>query len=253
MDKLNFLQDGALKLPPGFRFQPTDEEIVFQYLARKTFSSPLPASVVPEISLCKYDPWDFPGGDDEEQDRYFFTKKEPKYGNGNRSNRTTGSGYWKASGTDKRITSSKARDIMGMRKTLVFHRGKPPHGSRTDWIIHEYRLVNSATSGSNLSTQALQQVGNWVFCRLFLKKRGTDQNEERAAAGKEKSVRKYEFMRSSTEMDDADADDDVERSSSSSSSSNSSCGSSFVTNNEATSSHQVHGFNDQQTNHWQWL
>ncbi|XP_035832252.1 NAC domain-containing protein 83 isoform X2 [Helianthus annuus] len=28
-----------------------------------------------------------------------------------------------------------------MKKTLVFYKGKPPHGSRTDWIMHEYRLA----------------------------------------------------------------------------------------------------------------
>ncbi|GFZ03927.1 NAC (No Apical Meristem) domain transcriptional regulator superfamily protein [Actinidia rufa] len=66
MNKLNFVQ-GDVKLPPGFRFQPTDEENVFHYLAHKIFSLPLPSSVVPEIILSKFDPWDLPG--DGEQDR----------------------------------------------------------------------------------------------------------------------------------------------------------------------------------------
>lgn len=52
---------GALKLPPGFRFHPTDEELVLQYLRRKVFSCPLPASIIPEIDLGKYNPWDLPG------------------------------------------------------------------------------------------------------------------------------------------------------------------------------------------------
>ncbi|CAK8540506.1 unnamed protein product [Lathyrus sativus] len=165
MEKINFVKNGELKMPPGFRFHPTDEELVLSYLKRKVFSLPLPAAIIPEADLCKSDPWDLPG--DLEQERYFFSNKEAKYPNGNRSNRATNSGYWKATGLDKQIISWSKSEIVGMKKTLVFYCGKPPHGSRTDWIMHEYRL---ATSHSNPLNE------NWVLCRIFLKKRAATKN-----------------------------------------------------------------------------
>lgn len=53
--------NGLRKLPPGFRFQPTEEELVFQYLKCKAFSFPLPASIIPDLNICNFDPWDLPG------------------------------------------------------------------------------------------------------------------------------------------------------------------------------------------------
>ncbi|GLT86747.1 hypothetical protein SLE2022_048660 [Rubroshorea leprosula] len=179
MEKLNFVKNGVLRLPPGFRFHPTDEELVVQYLKRKVFSCPLPASIIPEVDVCKADPWDLPG--DLEQERYFFSARESKYPNGNRSNRATGSGYWKATGIDKQIVTSRSNQVVGMKKTLVFYRGKPPLGVRTDWIMHEYRLANTETPTGNAPqkknpTQGLME--NWVLCRIFLKKRNNKNEEE---------------------------------------------------------------------------
>ncbi|OIW18274.1 hypothetical protein TanjilG_31414 [Lupinus angustifolius] len=161
MNKLNFVKNGISKLPPGFRFQPTDEELVFQYLKCKVFSYPLPATIIPEINVCKYDPWDLPGNCEE---RYFFSSKDNKYRNGNRMNRTTNSGYWKASGTDKRISTSTCDGIVGIRKSLVFYEGKSPNGSRTNWVLHEYRLVT-------IENNYVNEIGDWVLCRLLMKKR----------------------------------------------------------------------------------
>lgn len=86
---------------------------------------------------------------DSQQERYFFSTKEVKYPNGNRSNRATASGYWKATGLDKQIVSPRSHQIVGMKKTLVFYRGKPPKGCRTDWIMHEYRLHTAADANNS--------------------------------------------------------------------------------------------------------
>ncbi|XP_038992470.1 NAC domain-containing protein 83-like [Hibiscus syriacus] len=172
MEKLNFLKNGVLRLPPGFRFHPTDEELVVQYLRRKVLAWPLPATIIPEVDVCKADPWDLPG--DLEQERYFFSTREAKYPNTNRSNRATVSGYWKATGLDKQIVTSRGNQAVGMKKTLVFYRGKAPNGCRTDWIMHEYRVVPQ--HNNPMQTNAVP-VENWVLCRIFLKKRSAKNDE----------------------------------------------------------------------------
>lgn len=107
------------------------------------------------------------GNCDYEQERYFFSSKESKYRNGNRMNRKTNCGYWKATGSDKKISSSTSNDgIMGIRKTLVFYQGKSPNGSKTDWVLHEYRLVGVETSACNSTQVSSFQIKD--VCIRFL-------------------------------------------------------------------------------------
>ncbi|MED6114934.1 hypothetical protein PIB30_085333 [Stylosanthes scabra] len=165
-------KNNGVRLPPGFRFQPTEEELLFQYLKCKVFSFHLPASIIPHINVCNYDPWDLPGNNNcDEEDRYLFSSKEVKYKNGNRMKRTTKSGYWKATGSDKRIVSTSLcnNNIVGIRKTLVFYHGKSPSASRTHWIMHEYRLVTTLSHSSSSSPQYVEELGDWVLCRIFMK------------------------------------------------------------------------------------
>lgn len=53
--------DNGLDLPPGFRFHPTDEELVIHYLCRKCAAQRIAVPIIAEIDLYKFDPWDLPG------------------------------------------------------------------------------------------------------------------------------------------------------------------------------------------------
>jgi hypothetical protein len=45
---------------PGFRFHPTDEELVTFYLRRKVARKPLSIEIIKEMDIYKHDPWDLP-------------------------------------------------------------------------------------------------------------------------------------------------------------------------------------------------
>lgn len=85
-----------------------------------------------------------------DEEWFFFTPRDRKYPNGARPNRAAGSGYWKATGTDRPILSSSGSKNIGVKKALVFYMGRPPKGIKTDWIMNEYRLLDPALKSSTL-------------------------------------------------------------------------------------------------------
>lgn len=90
-------------------------------------------------------------GTTPQNDWYFFSHKDKKYPTGTRTNRATAAGFWKATGRDKIIYSNGRR--IGMRKTLVFYKGRAPHGQKSDWIMHEYRLDDNIISPEDVTVR----------------------------------------------------------------------------------------------------
>nr|GMD07664.1 NAC domain-containing protein 100-like [Ipomoea batatas] len=166
MEKLCEGVGDQMELPPGFRFHPTDEELITHYLSNKVLDSTFSAIAIAEVDMNKVEPWDLPWkARIGEKEWYFFCVRDKKYPTGLRTNRATVAGYWKATGKDKEIFRGKC--LVGMKKTLVFYMGRAPKGVKTNWVSHEYRLEGQ------LSLQTLNKPSkvqnDWVLCRVFQK------------------------------------------------------------------------------------
>ncbi|KAL1338131.1 NAC domain-containing protein 92-like isoform X3 [Arachis duranensis] len=158
-----------IELPPGFRFHPTDEELITHYLSQKVVASCFYATaIIGEADFNKCEPWDLPWrGKMGEKEWYFFCLKDKKYPTGERTNRATGAGYWKATGKDREIYNAKAKALIGMKKTLVFYKGRAPNGEKTNWVMHEYRLEgDNKPSIYNLPKTTKKE---WALCRVLHK------------------------------------------------------------------------------------
>ncbi|KAK7243887.1 hypothetical protein RIF29_38700 [Crotalaria pallida] len=164
---------------PGFRFHPTDEELVSFYLRRKLEEKPISIELIKQIDIYKFDPWDLPkaSGSGGEKEGYFYCQRGRKYRNSIRPNRVTGSGFWKATGIDKPVYShgGEGNDCIGLKKTLVYYRGSAGKGTKTDWMMHEFRLPSNTTidtntkfaNAKNNNTDIALEAEIWTLCRIF--------------------------------------------------------------------------------------
>jgi len=163
MEKPGCVINGGIKLPIGYRFHPTDEELLVHYLKRKVLALPLPALVIPEFDVFQTHPCGLPG--DLKEKRYFFrTRKRSSSEDKSKCKRAAGSGYWKPVGKEKQILASESNQALGIRTTLVFCDRKCSNGSKTRWVMHEYRLPYSTLQVSGM------EMEDWVVYSVFQRK-----------------------------------------------------------------------------------
>ncbi|KAB2615355.1 NAC domain-containing protein 68-like [Pyrus ussuriensis x Pyrus communis] len=153
--------------PPGYRFNPFDGELIVHYLMKKVLDQPLPPNRIFEVNLYRYNPEVLAEKYEKYGDRwYFFTPRDRKYRNGSRPKRAAGDGYWKATGADREVKSFDGA-VVGSRKALVFYRGKPPRGDKTNWIMHEFKVKDSPVRSRRGEND--MRLDNWVLCRIYKK------------------------------------------------------------------------------------
>nr|CAB3478927.1 unnamed protein product [Digitaria exilis] len=140
----------AAGFPPGYRFYPTEEELICFYLRNKLDNLRDDIErVIPVVDVYAVDPPQLPeihemlcgGAGEGDETWFYFCPRQEREARGGRPSRTTPSGYWKAAGTPGVVYSSGDRRAIGMKKTMVFYHGRAPSGAKTKWKMNEYRAL----------------------------------------------------------------------------------------------------------------
>uniref|UniRef100_A0A1J3GPB3 NAC domain-containing protein 69 n=1 Tax=Noccaea caerulescens TaxID=107243 RepID=A0A1J3GPB3_NOCCA len=130
----------------GYRFHPTGEELINHYLKNKILGKHwLVDDAISEINICSYEPMFLPSLSKlESKDPvwYFFSRREYTSAKKTAAKRITSSGFWKATGKDRKIKDKRGNGVeIGIKKTLVYHQGRVPKGVWTPWVMHEYHIT----------------------------------------------------------------------------------------------------------------
>ncbi|PQQ06672.1 NAC domain-containing protein 45-like isoform X2 [Prunus yedoensis var. nudiflora] len=158
-------EEGDLSLPVGFRFRPTDEELVNYYLKNKLEGSHA-ENIIDEIDILKFEPWDLPDkslikSDDE---NWFFFYKYKK------GIRATKEGFWKITSKDRVIKARDNRTVIAKKRILTFYIGRVRKSTKTNWVIHEYYIPDDAHPNA--------KQRDFVLCHLKKNVKKSDENTD---------------------------------------------------------------------------
>ncbi|KAI3784618.1 hypothetical protein L1987_43720 [Smallanthus sonchifolius] len=166
----------TLQMPIGYRFCPTDEELIIHYLRPKVFSFPLPApAIMHSDNLFLHHPSRLPG--DPKEKRYFFYK--PSYIN----HASNPAGCWKPivknGNTHKLILATGCNHPIGFKKSFVFHQFSDHRrsGSRTPWILHQFSLLYPLPI----------KIQEWMVCSIHMKSKNVKNQHQGPAKRLKKS------------------------------------------------------------------
>lgn len=173
-----------VSVSPGVRFYPTEEELITFYLHNKLHGQgPDLEPVIPSIDIYNFEPSQLPGLAGRlcqgEEQWFFFMAQRENEARGGRAKRTTDCGYWKATGSPSYVYSHTNNKVIGVKKIMVFYKGKVPNGRKTKWKMNEYKALNqqsiinntstsTSTTGSSSSTTILKMRDEFSLCRVYV-------------------------------------------------------------------------------------
>ncbi|XP_031273604.1 NAC transcription factor 25-like [Pistacia vera] len=194
-----------MAFPSGYRFNPTDEELVVDYLKNKIFKNALPCNIIQEINLYDYHPQQLYNSHKKEGGKfmYFFTPRDRKYPHGNRPKRQAVDGFWKATGVDHPVTVNNIK--VASKRSLVYYNGSNKNSTKTNWIMYEYVMDQHSTPAASKPTYSKKsqaaasrsnatpddsnmKLDDWVLCKVYLKNHKSKNKNQAASSSGASSI-----------------------------------------------------------------
>ncbi|XVE54715.1 hypothetical protein DITRI_Ditri03aG0104100 [Diplodiscus trichospermus] len=137
---------GHNQFPVGYRFLPTDEELVTHYLINKVFCNPIPASIFQEMNATEFyskspkRSVQFSSGERE----WFIFIKENEENVDNEQNETIRrivgdeQGFWQCNGEEPLYDANG--NVLAFKFHLTYFSGCLSKAKKTHWKLDKYRL-----------------------------------------------------------------------------------------------------------------
>ncbi|CAL9758854.1 unnamed protein product, partial [Musa acuminata subsp. burmannicoides] len=127
-------------VPSGYRFLPTAEQLLVDYLANWVAGAPLLAALSPSRTSTAPSRGNLLGSD--RQEGYFFAERKPKNSGGSRVDRKAGSGSWTLYKSKKPLSpwSAGREMVVGRKSCLSFNDGRRKNSG---WTMYEFEMCSS--------------------------------------------------------------------------------------------------------------
>ncbi|KAF8019619.1 hypothetical protein BT93_G0338 [Corymbia citriodora subsp. variegata] len=159
------MAESTVAWPVGLRFKPTEVELVGHFLTKKLKGEIKTICTIPELDIYNYEPPElfaryselssFPSDGSE---CFFFCPR------GRKRKRKTECGFWKETSTKQDIQPTGAGEEIGLRRSLVYHKGRQRNAHRTNVHMHEYHLKSKVLDSEISDPMA------WVLCHIINRK-----------------------------------------------------------------------------------
>ncbi|XVF23142.1 hypothetical protein REPUB_Repub13aG0012300 [Reevesia pubescens] len=134
-----------MKIPHGYRFLPTDQELIVHYLLKKVKREASSSDAVIDCEIYGDDdkePWKI--FDQTSGEKFYVFTKLKKNGKARRVERRAGLGTWKGQRTD--LVKDSKNNLLGFKKLFVFQvkdsNSKSIAIKNGHWLMHEFSLPN---------------------------------------------------------------------------------------------------------------